>query len=158
MKRAAAAFLALSTAACAGKAVAPVTAPPPKAHAAEPPNIVVQVHEVVSSREEDGISSTWIYAQGKRIGRTPPGYFSQIKRWEGRLPPGNHPLRFERWTMTADDTWEPAPAELQPPERFIRVRRGMRTEVQIRYHDKGRKYKLNIDRVPVSSESDAREK
>ncbi|MFH2201801.1 MAG: hypothetical protein ABIJ96_01665 [Elusimicrobiota bacterium] len=147
------ALWAVLTAACASPLLPP-PAPPPEPAPAETANFALEVHEVVTTREADGLSFTWIYAGGKRLGRTQPQLQSRRQHWQGRLAAGNHPLRFERWIMAGDDTWSPAGEDRQPPERFIRVVEGMQTKVQIKYYDNGRRHEVKINRLPLGKLDD----
>ncbi len=120
---------------------------------ASPPSIIVEVYEVVTSREKEAITSTWIYAGGRLAGKTSAALKSVKKRWEGRLKAGNHPLRFQRWRLVDDHTWIPDRRERQPKERFVRVLEGMQTRVMIKYYDGGRKHEIQIKRAPMNAET-----
>lgn len=120
--------------------------PPAPAPAA---NVVVEVQEIVSSRESESFSATWVYVAGKLAGKTNRGLKSELKIWSGRLPPGNYPLRFERWILEGDDTWRPAKTAHQPPERFIRMERNILTRIQIRYYEGGHRHSVTIERSPL---------
>ena len=154
MRRCLAALL-LVLASCARAPIGEIQAPGPIAvgtgTAEGTPSIIVEVYEVMTSREEEAITSTWIYAGGRLAGKTSAGLTSVKKRWEGRLEVGNHPLRFQRWRIIDDNTWIPDRKERQPKERFVRVLEGMQTRVRIKYYDGGRKHEIQIERAPMNA-------
>lgn len=125
--------------------------PTVKIQAPGPPSIIVEVYEVVTSREKEAITCTWIYAGGRLAGKTTAALKSVKKRWEGRLEAGNHPLRFQRWRLVDDHTWMPDRGERQPRERFVRVQEGLQTLVRIKYYDGGRKHDIQIERTPINA-------
>lgn len=114
-----------------------------------PPNLKIEVYEVVERPEEDALSYTTISVDGTSVGRTEAGLKSARKTWEGRVEPGNRLLRFERWVFPRVSEWSKVRESRQPRERFVRVEAGMLSVVTIKYHDEGRKYVYGVSRSPI---------
>ncbi|MBI3549991.1 MAG: hypothetical protein HY078_13215 [Elusimicrobia bacterium] len=134
--------LALAVAACA----APRPAAPPPAMAQTPPppppapaNIVVIASEAVERPEVDSLSKVRVFVDGKEVGETSPGLSSETKRWEGRVPAGNQPVRFERWVMRRISDWT---LEASIPERFVRIDETRSTTLTLRFFEDGRRYEV----------------
>ncbi len=158
--RPAAVLLLLFSAACAPQAAAPQRtlqggAAPERSRASGvvrslPPNLKIEVYEVVERPEADGLSYTVISVDGTSVGRTEAGLKSARKIWQGRVQPGNRLLRFERWILPRVSEWSKVRESRQPRERFVRVEAGMRSIVTIKYRMEGRKYVYRIIRERTS--------
>lgn len=124
---------------------------PPDPPRADPdaPNLRVEVYEIVESPEKEAFSATRVLIAGREAGVTPADRKSRRKVWVGRVPRGNHPMRFERWIFDRVGDWTKAADAWQPRERFIRVREGHRTRVMIRYYYGGKKYVYRISREKI---------
>jgi hypothetical protein len=133
---AAAVILALWTA-CAPR---PVVAPkqpdqPPPVPAVEVvnPNFELVVSEVVPNADDEGVSYTKIFVDGKEAGQTPVGPRSQERRFQLSLPTGNQPVRLEHWHLPSVGEWTRLPDARQPRERFVRVEDGSIARLTLRY-------------------------
>ena len=112
-------------------------------------NFVLTVSEAVGTPEEDTASYTQIVIDGRPAGRVPIGPRSQQRKWGARLEIGNHLFRFEQWRLPPAGDWGPLDAQWQPNERFIRVERGARTSVVLKFYEGGRKHEEQIAREPL---------
>jgi hypothetical protein len=134
--------LVLFLAACAGQRQAefPKPLPPP------PPVVVVEVKdpnfelvavEAVPNADEEGVSFTKIFVDGKEAGKTAVGPRSQEKRARLKLPAGNQPVRLEHWFLPPIGEWTRLPDALQPRERFVRIEDGTIARLTLRYGPDG---------------------
>ena len=128
--------------------------PAPQAETSSPKpspasNLKVSLRQIVSRPEQETITSLWIFVSGKKAGETPPDLKSKTTHWEARLSPGNYPMRFELWRLMRDDTWSAEPQKKQPPPRFVLIKEGLRTHVQIKYYDDEKAPDFRIDREPI---------
>lgn len=114
-------------------------------------NIEVVEYEVVQDPKQEGISATCIYLGGELLGQTAAGLRSREKIWEGRLPPGNHLLKFQRWFFPGNHLWLKDNAAFQPRKRFIRVKEGSKTRVVLKYYAGGKKYSFQVSRKVLAS-------
>ena len=119
-------FGLLLAAACGGppRAKFPEPLPPP------PPVAIVEVlnpdfeavvSEAVPNADDEGVSFTKIFVDGKEAGKTSVGPRSQEKRARWKLPAGNQPVRLEHWFLPPIGEWTLLPEALQPRERFVRI-------------------------------------
>lgn len=141
-------FLAALVAAGCSPAARPrdEAGPPASAAKAGPPaNLELRVREVVERPELDGLSYARVFVAGEEKGRTDTGPRSGTKRWEGRLEPGNHPVRLELWVLPGLGEWERLPDPAQPRERFVRIEAGSKAVVELRRHPGGR-YEFVVSR------------
>lgn len=132
-------FLCLSGA-CAG----PKPAAPPAAKV--DPNFTLTVYEVVENPEDETDAYAKIFVDGIEAGKTPSAPKSLEKKWDSVLPVGNRLMRFEYWTQTKAGEWTRAPDELQPREKFFRIEEGLRTQVILKFSDKGRNNAVTFSR------------
>ncbi len=136
------------------KHVSPIEGPPP-----QPPvvpyvvpveaNFIVTVSEAVADADEDVSAFTKVFVDGKPAGQTEIAPKSKEKKWGLALPDGNHLIRFEQWYLPLPGEWTPLGPQWQPEERFIRVERGLRTLVALKFSDGERRYSLQISREPI---------
>lgn len=129
--------------ACGGapkRAEFPTPLPPP------PPVVVVEVEnpdfelvvvESVPNADEEGVSYTKVFVDGKEAGKTPVGPRSQEKRVRLKLPSGNQPVRLEHWFLPPVGEWTMLDAARQPRERFVRVEDGTIARLTLRYGPDG---------------------
>jgi hypothetical protein len=110
----------------------------------DPSNFDLLSFDVVESPESDALSMIRIFSGNRLLGQTDTGPLSKPRRWQGRLPAGNLPLRFERWTLPGTGDWVRADEDFQPRERFYRVADDKPTKVQLKFFDSGRRYALEV--------------
>ncbi len=131
-------FALLISAACSGprRAEFPQPFPPPSRVAVievKDPNFEVIVIEAVPNADDEGVSFTKIYVDGKELGKTVVGPRSQEKRTRLKLPAGNQPVRLEHWFLPPIGEWTLMPEALQPRERFVRIEEGTIARLTLRY-------------------------
>jgi hypothetical protein len=129
---------ALIGAACSGPRLAefPERLPPPALVTvveAKDPNLEVIVIEAVPNVEDEGVSFTKVFVDGKESGKTAVGTRSQEKRVRLKLPAGNQPVRLEHWLLPPIGEWTPVPEEMQARERFVRIEEGVISRLTLRY-------------------------
>ena len=133
---------ALITAACVGPRQAEFPKPPPP----PPPVAVVEVKdpnfeavivEAVPNADDEGVSFTKIFVDGKETGKTSVGPRSQEKRARLKLPAGNQPVRLEHWFLPPIGEWTRLPEARQPRERFVRIEDGTIARLTLRYDPDG---------------------
>jgi len=145
----------LLASACAGprQAEFPTPLPPP------PPVVVIEVKdpnfeavivEAVPNADDEGVSFTKIFVDGKEAGKTPVGPRSQEKRVRLKLPTGNQPVRLEHWFLPSVGEWTILQESLQPRERFVRIEDGTIARLTLRYGPGGPP-SLSISREPAAS-------
>ena len=145
----------LLAAACAGpkQTERPQTLPPPP-HAGtlevKDPNFEAVVVEAVPNADEEGVSFTMIFVDGKMAGKTEVGPRSQEKRVRLKLPAGNQPVRLEHWFLPPVGEWTLLPEALQPRERFVRIEDGTIAHLTLRYDPAGRPA-LSLSREPAAN-------
>lgn len=127
----------LISAACSGPQRAELTTLPPPPPAAlvevKDPNFELIVVEAVPNAEDEGVSFTKIFVDGKESGKTAVGPRSQEKHARLKLPVGNQPVRLEHWFLPPIGEWTLMPEVLQPRERFVRIEEGMIARLALRY-------------------------
>lgn len=135
-------FFLLLAGACAG--------PKPAAPAAvkADSNFTLTVYEVVENPEDESDAYAKVFVDGLEAGQTPSGPKSSEKKWDGVLPTGNRLMRFEYWTLPKAGEWTRAPDELQPREKFFRIEEGLKTQVILKFFDKGRDNAVTSSRGP----------
>src|SRR3954469_10448307 len=116
----------LIVAACAGPKQAkfpePLPPPPPVAVTeVKDPNFEAIIVEAVPNADDEGVSFTKIFVDGKEAGKTPVGPRARERRVRLKLAMGNQPLRLEHWFLPPVGEWTLLPQTLQPRERFVRV-------------------------------------
>ncbi len=138
MRRAARiAVLALLAACAAPRPAAPPRQPDQPAPVApvevKNPNFELVVTEAVPNADDEGVSFTKIFVDGKEAGKTPVGPRSQERRVQLNLPTGNQPVRLEHWILPSVGEWTRLPDAQQPRERFVNVKDGGITRLTLRY-------------------------
>jgi hypothetical protein len=128
----------LIAAACAGphkaeshKPLPP--SPPVTVVEVKDPNFEAIVVEAVPNADDEGVSFTKIFVDGKESGKTAVGPRSQEKRVRLKLPVGNQPVRLEHWLLPPVGEWTLMPEALQPRERFVRIEEGLIARLTLRY-------------------------
>lgn len=129
---------AVTFAACVGprQAEFPAPLPPPPPIAVvevKDPNFEAVVIEAVPNAEDEGVSFTKIFIDGKEAGKTAVGPRSQEKHVRLKVPAGNQPVRLEHWFLPPIGEWTLLPEALQPRERFVRIEDGTIAQVTLRY-------------------------
>ena len=126
----------LIAAACSGPQRAEHSTLPPLPAAiveVKDPNLEVIVIEAVPNADDEGVSFTKIFIDGKETGKTAVGPRSQEKRTRMKLPVGNQPVRLEHWLLPPIGEWTLVTEALQPRERFVRIEEGMIARLTLRY-------------------------
>ena len=142
-------FIVLCFSSCASPRPAPAPPPlpaPPAAAPAAPPNLEVLLSEVIERADEDGLSYAKVFIDGAPAGRTDTAPRSREKRWEGRVEPGNHPVRLELWVLPDLGEWRLLPDGAQPRERFVRIAEGETARLGVR-RDAGGRYDFTVGRT-----------
>lgn len=117
---------------------APPPPPPPVAIVeVKDPNFEAVVVEAVPNADDEGVSFTKIFADGKEAGHTAVGPRSQEKRVRLKLAAGNQPVRLEHWFLPPVGEWTRLPDALQPRERFVRIEDGTIARLTLRYGTDG---------------------
>lgn len=111
-------------------------------------NFTLTVYEVVENPEDEADAYAKIFVDGIEAGKTPPGPKSSEKKWESVLPVGNRLIRFEYWTLAKEGDWTRIADEFQPRERFFRVEEGLKTQVTLKFSEKGRNNAVSSSREP----------
>ena len=132
----------LIAASCSGPRLAefPKPLPPPPLVAiveVKDPNFEALVQETVPNADDEGVSFTKIFVDGKEAGKTTVGPRSQERRVRLKLPTGNQPVRLEHWFLPPVGEWTRLPDALQPRERFVRIEDGTIARLSLRYGPDG---------------------
>lgn len=132
----------LIAAACAGPRLAefpkPLPPPPPVVVVeVKDPNFELVVVEAVPNADDEGVSFTKIFVDGKEAGKTPVGPRSQERRVRLKLEKGNQPLRLEHWYLPPVGEWTRLDDLRQPRERFVRVDDASIARLTLRYGTDG---------------------
>jgi hypothetical protein len=129
-------------AACAAprQAAAPRPSAPARRAAAEPPevkdpNFILAVSETVPNPDDDGISFTKVFVDGKEAGKTSVGRKAEERTLKLKLPAGNQPVRLEQWVLPGVGEWTRLDDALQPRERFVRIEDGTVARLELRFAD-----------------------
>lgn len=143
----------LIAAACSGPRQAkfpePLPPPPPVVVVeVKDPNFELVVVEAVPNADDEGVSFTKIFVDGKEAGKTPVGPRSQERRVRLKLEKGNQPLRLEHWYLPPVGEWTRLDDSQQPRERFVRVDDASIARLTLRYGP-GRPPTLAISREPA---------
>ena len=97
------------------------------------PTFELTVVEAVPNADDEGVSFTKVFVDGKESGKTAVGPRSQEKHARLKLSAGNQPVRLEHWFLPFIGEWTPMPEALQPRERFVRIEDGMIARLTLRY-------------------------
>ncbi|MCM2303746.1 MAG: hypothetical protein NDJ72_03540 [Elusimicrobia bacterium] len=132
----------LIAAACGGPRQArfpePLPPPPPVAVVeVKDPNFEVVVIEAVPNADDEGVSFTKIFVDGKEAGKTAVGPRSQEKHVRLKAPAGNQPVRLEHWLLPPIGEWTVLSEDRQPRERFVRIEDGTISRLTLRYAPDG---------------------
>lgn len=136
-----------------GVAVAPAAAARPTVQ--EPPevrdpNFILVVTESVPNPDDDGVSFTKVFIDGKEAGKTGVGRKSEEHALKLKLPAGNQPLRLEHWTLPPVGEWTRLADPLQPRERFVRVEDGTVARLLLRFAEGEASNTLTLSRESAS--------
>jgi hypothetical protein len=117
----------------------------------EPPeikdtNFILVVAETVPNPDDDGISFTKVFVDGKEAGKTAVGRKSEERTLKLKLPIGNQPLRLEQWVLPAVGEWKRVDDALQPRERFVRIEEGAIARLELRFSDGEASSTLSLSR------------
>jgi hypothetical protein len=131
---------ALLFAACAGprgsgaalEPAVPVRRGPPEV---KDPNFILVVGESVPNPDDDGVSFTKVFVDGKEAGQIPVGRKSEERTLKLKLPLGNEPVRLEQWNLPPVGEWTRLDDSLQPRERFVRIEEGSVARVELRFSE-----------------------
>ena len=131
-------FVLILASACGGprRAEFPKPPPPPPPVAVvevKDPNFELVVIEAVPNADDEGVSFTKVFVDGKESGKTTVGPRSQEKHARLKLPVGNQPVRLEHWFLPPIGEWTRIAESLQPRERFVRVEVGTIARLTLRY-------------------------
>jgi hypothetical protein len=130
---------------------APLPVPPALRAPQEPaevkdPNFMLVVSETVPNPDDDGISFTKVFVDGKEVGRTAVGRKSEERALKLKLSVGNQPLRLEQWVLPGVGEWVRVDDALQPRERFVRIEDGSIARLELRFTDGEGTNKLTLSR------------
>lgn len=156
MRRALSLAAALLFAACAAPRRADVSAPaaPVRRAPQEPlevkdPNFILVVSEAVPNPDDDGVSFTKVFVDGKEVGKTGVGRKSEDRTLKLKLPPGNQPIRLEHWFLPGVGEWTRLDDSLQPRERFVRTEDGSVARLELRFSGDEATNTLTLSREPA---------
>lgn len=158
MKRApiVAALLLLGACAAPSKNAGTVSRPVPPSRRApqEPPevkdpNFILVLTESVPNPDDDGVSFTKVFVDGKEAGKTAVGRKSEQRTLKLKLPAGNQPLRLEHWILPAVGEWTRLDDAQQPRERFVRIEDGTIARLELRYSEGEASNTLTLSRQPA---------
>ena len=114
---------------------------------AENPNFVLVVSESVPNPDDDGVSFTKVFIDGKEVGKTAVGRKSEVRTLKLRLPPGNEPVRLEQWILPGVGEWARVEGALQPRERFVRVEDGTVVRLDLRFGEGEASHTVTLSRA-----------
>jgi hypothetical protein len=110
------------------------------------PNFILVVTENVPNPDDDGISYTKIFVDGKEAGRTAVGRKSEDRTLKLKLPSGNQPVRLEQWVLPGVGEWTRLDDALQPRERFVRIEDGTIARLELRFAEGEASNTLSLSR------------
>jgi hypothetical protein len=110
------------------------------------PNFILVVSESVPNPDDDGISFTKVFVDGKEAGKTAVGRKSEERTLRLKLPPGNMPMRLEHWVLPGVGEWTRIDDSLQPRERFVRVEDGSVVRLELRFAENEASNTLTLSR------------
>ena len=112
------------------------------------PNFMLVVSESVPNLDDDGISFTKVFVDGKEAGKTAVGRKSEERSLKLKLPAGNQPVRLEQWVLPSVGEWIRVDDRLQPRERFVRVEDATIARLELRFADGEASNTLTLSRQP----------
>jgi hypothetical protein len=110
------------------------------------PNFILIVSESVPNPDDDGISYTKVFVDGKEAGKTAVGRKADERTLKLKLPVGNQPIRLEHWTLPGMGEWTRLDDALQPRERFVRIEEGTIARLELRYSGEEASNTLTLSR------------
>ena len=113
----------------------PSRAVPPPPPEVKDPNFILVVNETVPNPDDDGISFTKVFVDGKEAGKTAVGRKADERTLKLKLPAGNMPVRLEQWNLPGVGEWTRLDDSLQPRERFVRVEDGTIVRLELRFSE-----------------------
>lgn len=123
---------------CGGPRLAKFPEPPPPPPLVsivevKDPNFEAVIIEAVPNADDEGVSFTKIFVDGKEAGKTTVGPRSQERRVRLKLPAGNQPVRLEHWFLPSIGEWTVYPESRQARERFVRIEDATIARLTLRY-------------------------
>lgn len=128
---------------------APVRRAPQEPPEVKDPNFILAVSETVPNPDDDGVSFTKVFVDGKEAGKTAVGRKSEERTLKLKLPPGNVPVRLEHWFLPAVGEWTRLDDSLQPRERFVRIEDGSIARLELRFSEDEASNTLTLSRLPA---------
>ena len=110
------------------------------------PNFLLVVDENVPNPDDDGVSFTKIFVDGKETGKTAVGRKSEERTLKLKLPPGNVLVKLEQWVLPVVGEWTRLDDALQPRERFVRVEDGSIVRLELRFSNDEASNTLTLSR------------
>ncbi len=147
-------FTACAARGGAGPAAGSVVEPPKRPRFEPPPevkdpNLILVVSETVPNPDDDGISYTKVFVDGKEAGKTGVGRKADEHVLKLKLPPGNQPIRLEHWVLPGVGEWTRLDDSLQPRERFVRFEDGTIVRLELRFTEGEATNTLTLSRAPA---------
>ncbi|MFI5346442.1 MAG: hypothetical protein ACHQ51_08715 [Elusimicrobiota bacterium] len=124
----------------------PVRRPAPEPPEVKDPNFILVVSESVPNPDDDGISFTKVFVDGKEAGKTAIGRKVDERTLKLKLPVGNQPIRLEHWTLPGVGEWTRLDDALQPRERFVRIEEGTVARLELRFSSEEASNTLTLSR------------
>lgn len=114
------------------------------------PNFILSVSETVPNPDDDGISYTKVFVDGKEAGKTGVGRKADEHTLKLKLPPGNQPIRLEHWVLPGVGEWTRVDDASQPRERFVRIEDGTVVRLDLRFTEGEATNTLTLSRAPAT--------
>jgi hypothetical protein len=114
------------------------------------PNLILVVSESVPNPDDDGISYTKVFVDGKEVGKTGVGRKADDHVLKLKLPPGNQPIRLEHWVLPGVGEWTRLDDSSQPRERFVRIEDGTIVRLELRFTEGEATNALTLSRSPAT--------
>ncbi|MDE2143185.1 MAG: hypothetical protein KGJ84_12320 [Elusimicrobia bacterium] len=128
----------------------PVRPAPPATPEVKDPNFILVVSESVPNPDDDGISFTKVFVDGKEAGKTAVGRKADERTLKLKLPVGNQPIRLEQWNLPGVGEWTRLEDDLQPRERFVRIEDGSIARLELRFSGDEASNTLAVSREPAA--------
>ena len=125
---------------------APVRRAVPEPSEVKDPNFILAVSESVPNPNDDGISYTKVFVDGKEAGKTAIGRKADERTLKLKLPVGNQPIRLEHWTLPGVGEWVRLDDSLQPRERFVRIENGSIVRLELHFSGEEASNTLTLSR------------
>ena len=148
-------FLSACISSVPNSSVSAVPPPPPRpavqeAPEVKDPNFILVASEAVPRPDDDGVSFTKVFVDGKEVGKTGVGRKSEERILKLKLPVGNQPVRLEHWFLPPVGEWTRLTDALQPRERFVRVEDDTVVRLLLRFSEGAASNSLAISREPAA--------